>query len=73
MRGPIARVSTDDGSCLRVRAEPSIEAAQLSCEADGALFTLDGELSSDGAWAPIRGPGRLEGWMATEFLEFRSD
>ena len=45
----------------------------LEAGPDGALFTLDGELSSDGAWAPIRGPGRLKGWMATEFLEFTRD
>jgi hypothetical protein len=68
--GPFARI-VNTGSCLRIRAEPSLSAQSLDCLADGVLLQHTGETrEADGAtWLSVVTPGRRQGWASTAFLE----
>jgi hypothetical protein len=68
--GPFARV-VNTGSCLRIRAEPSLTAETLDCLADGSLLQDTGETrQADGAtWLSVVTPARRQGWASTAFLE----
>ena len=59
-----ATVNTDDGEPLNVRAEPSINADEITELQDGATVTLlDGPIISDGfTWWQIRTENGTEGW-----------
>ena len=70
-RGPFARVTTP-GSCLNVRAEPSLSAEVLDCLADGVLLFADSRTTEvDGvAWLEVlHSPSFPHGWVSTAFLE----
>ena len=58
-----------DGECLRVRAAPGTDAAELDCVADGsAVQVLDGTLDLGGyTWQLVR-TGGLSGWVASDYL-----
>ncbi len=68
--GPFARV-VDTGSCLNVRAEPSLAAQALDCMADGVLLRDFGEMSeADGVtWVRVSTPAGVEGWASAKYLE----
>jgi hypothetical protein len=68
--GPFARI-VNTGSCLRIRAEPSLSAQSLDCLADDVLLQHTGETrEADGAtWLSVVTPGRRQGWASTAFLE----
>jgi len=69
--GPFARV-VDTGSCLRVRAEPSLTGAVIDCMADGVLLR-DGEETRDSGgatWLRVTTPAGIQGWASTAFLEY---
>jgi hypothetical protein len=68
--GPFSRI-INTGSCLRVRAEPSLSGQVLDCLADGVLLQDMGETrEADGAtWLSVVTPGRRQGWASIAFLE----
>ncbi len=68
--GPFARV-VDTGSCLNLRAEPSLGAQALDCMADGVLLRDLGEVSeADGVtWVRVSTPAGVEGWASAKYLE----
>jgi hypothetical protein len=68
--GPFARV-VNTGSCLHVRAEPSLAGQSLDCMADGVLLRDTGETrDADGVtWVSVMTPGGVQGWSASGFLE----
>jgi hypothetical protein len=68
--GPFARI-VNTGSCLRIRAEPSLAAESLHCLADGVLLQHTGETREADAvtWLSVVTPGRRPGWASTAFLE----
>jgi len=70
LRGPFARV-VDTGSCLNVRAEPSMAADVLACAADSVLLRDTAQTREvDGAtWARVVTPAGVEGWASTQYLE----
>lgn len=72
--GPFARVLAP-GSCLNVRAEPSLSARALQCAADGVLLRGIGlrhageTVGAEGVtWLYVRTPDGVEGWASTAFL-----
>ncbi len=70
-QGPFARV-TGTGSCLNLRAEPSLSAEALTCLADGVLLFADSRTTeADGVtWLQVlNSPSFPDGWVSTEFLE----
>ncbi len=64
--GPFARV-TGTGSCLKVRAEPSLSGGVLTCAADGVLLRDTGATrTTDGAeWVSVMTPGGMQGWASS--------
>ena len=68
--GPFARV-VNTGSCLRVRAEPSLSSQTLDCLADGVLLQASGEARDADSitWLRVMTPGGVQGWASTVFLE----
>jgi hypothetical protein len=68
--GPFARI-VNTGSCLRVRAEPSLSGQVLDCLADGVLLQDMGETrEADGAsWLSVVTPARRQGWVSTAFVQ----
>jgi hypothetical protein len=68
--GPLARVA-GTGSCLNVRAGPSLTADVLGCVADGVLLRPTGQATdADGiTWALVTTPKGEGGWVSTNFIE----
>jgi hypothetical protein len=68
--GPFARV-TGTGSCLKVRAEPSLSGEVLTCAADGVLLRDTGDTrTTDGAeWVSVMTPAGTPGWASAAFLQ----
>jgi Bacterial SH3 domain. len=64
--GPFARV-TGTGSCLKVRAEPSLNGEVLTCAVDGVLLRDTGQTNGD--WVSVMTPGGTQGWASAAFLE----
>jgi len=67
-------VVTTDAGCLRLRAEPSLDATILTCLAPGTIVAIhdgqahDGDVESGGhTWQRVTAQGR-EGWVAFDFL-----
>lgn len=74
MRGFFSRVQTP-GSCLNVRAEPSLSASILECAADRVLLRGIGQrhagetVEAEGVtWLHVLAPDGVEGWADTAFL-----
>lgn len=69
--GPFALVK-GTGSCLNIRAAPSLSAEVITCMADGVLLRDNGEThQGDGGetWVSITTPGGTQGWASAAFLE----
>lgn len=67
----LGTAKTDDSpGCLRVRAEGNLSGAILDCLAAGTQVTLLSEgVPADGyTWVQVRIDGRIEGWVASEYL-----
>ena len=69
--GPFLRVVVVGDDCLPLRAEPSLEAAELACVAERVLLTdLDEAMEIDGTtWRRARTPAGIEGWADSRYLE----
>ena len=61
-------------TCLRLRQEPSLRAAVLTCLPNGVIADTDG-FSNDynGAWMHVRTADGLEGWASADYLQWASD
>jgi hypothetical protein len=68
--GPFARV-TGTGSCLNVRAEPSLSGQVLTCMSDGVLLQdMEDARDADGqTWVRVMTPGHMQGWASAGYLE----
>jgi hypothetical protein len=67
LTGVFVRVDAGE-DCLRVRTEPSAESESLGCFASGVLLSVRLGLPPEDDWTPVRGPGDIEGWAASDFL-----
>ncbi len=58
-----------EGDCLRLRAEPGLAGARITCIADGStVLVLDGTVEVDGyRWQRVQA-GSTIGWAADEYL-----
>jgi hypothetical protein len=67
--GPFAQV-TGTGSCLNVRAEPSITGQVLACMADGVLLHDNGEtkVTDEGMWESVTTPNGTQGWASGNYI-----
>lgn len=75
MRGFFSRVVAP-GSCLNLRAEPSVSASVLACAVNGVLLRGIGlrhageTVEAEGVtWMHVLAPDGVEGWASTAFLE----
>ena len=61
-------------TCLRLRQEPSLRAAVLTCLPNGVIADTD-DFSNDynGAWMHVRTADGLEGWASADYLRWASD
>ena len=61
-------------TCLRLRQEPSLRAAVLTCLLNGVIADTD-DFSNDynGAWMHVRTADGLEGWASADYLRWASD
>lgn len=59
------------GSCLNIRAEPSLSGQVLTCAAEGVLLYDLGETATgDGiGWARVMTPAGTQGWSSTTYLQ----
>lgn len=64
-----ARVTTDDGGCLRLRSAATLNSVELSCLAAGSRVWITGTaIEADGyAWVPVT-TFAGSGWMAQQYL-----
>jgi uncharacterized protein YraI len=71
--GDSARVSTDDGSCLRLRSGASVGSSVVTCLPNGTGVTVEGDaVSADGyTWRKVSTP-KGEGWVASEYITVTS-
>jgi hypothetical protein len=65
VEGPFARV-VGTGSCLNVRAEPSMSSVVLACAADDVLLQ---DIGQSGHWLHVATPAGEVGWAAADYLE----
>jgi uncharacterized protein YraI len=68
--GTQARVRTDDGACLNMRAQPSIQGTIVTCVPDGSTVDIQtGSVPGDGfEWQRI-GFGTQSGWSVDQYLQ----
>ena len=61
-------------TCLRLRQDPSLRAAVLTCLPNGVIADTD-DFSNDynGAWMHVRTADGLEGWASADYLQWASD
>jgi hypothetical protein len=72
VRGPFARVSTDDRACSQLLLSPLDLADAVPCAPPGMLLRYLGQTSatSDGTiWYQVLLPGGREGWVSSEGVE----
>ena len=61
-------------TCLRLRQDPSLNAAVLTCLPNGVIADTDGYSSDyNGAWMHVRTADGLEGWASADYLRWASD
>lgn len=72
---PALQLATTDNSpgCLRVRQSPGVSGAAIDCLGAGNnLYLLGDSVEADGyTWVNMRIEGRVQGWVASEFLILR--
>lgn len=66
--GPFARVVAT-GSCLNVRAEPSLSGQVLNCAADAVLLHIDAATPAAPGWVEVTAPNGTHGYASTRYLE----
>jgi len=60
---------TGTGSCLNVRAEPSVSAEILACAADNVLLTIVEPHQPGPDWLHVITPGGVEGFVSRDYVE----
>ena len=60
---------TGTGSCLNVRAEPSVSGEILACAADNVLLTIVEPHQPTPDWLHVITPGGVEGFVSRDYVE----